>query len=71
MIKLTATAPPRKTNKAFSLVFLNKVGRVIRDAIVLEAKRQAAKDLKKGTYRPFVEDQYKTDKVPEGIPKVF
>lgn len=56
----------------FDRAFLNKVGKVIRDEIVKEAKKQAVLDPKRGSgYRPFVsdEDQYETGSVPEGIPR--
>jgi hypothetical protein len=57
----------------FDKPFLDKVGKVIRDSIVKEAKKQAAADVKKskGERRTHVseEDQYDTDSAPEGIPR--
>ena len=57
----------------FDRAFLDTVGKVIRDEIVKEAKKQAARDLKKTSgYRPFVIDEadhHDVKSTPEGIPR--
>jgi hypothetical protein len=76
MIKLKTQKGGRSatvnTSQVFDRAFLDEVGKVVRDAIVYEAKRESSMDLKKSKgYRPFVsdEDQYETDSAPEGIPR--
>jgi hypothetical protein len=78
MFKLKLKKKPKVSTagldrKVFDIEFLNKVGRVVRDAIVYEAKRQAAMDLKKSEgYRPFLAETEQftvSELVPEGIPR--
>lgn len=77
MIKLKTKAGGRSArvtaSSVFDKPFLDKVGKVIRDEIVKEARKQASSDLKKsvGELRTHVSkaDQQDVKSPPEGIPR--
>jgi hypothetical protein len=77
MFKLKTKTGGRSANITANIVFdkpfLDKVGKVIRDEIVKEARKQSSSDLRKskGERRTHVseEDQHDVASAPEGIPR--
>jgi hypothetical protein len=67
MFKLTLKKKPSPKSVTFDLAFQNKIGRYLRDQVVLEARKQAALDARKRAAKS--QSEASQGPLPEGLPQ--